>query len=82
MKTAEPVPPEYEEEQEQRQAVVVTLYANERIPVYAQLVEFPPPPSFSWCFMFVLRLYLSFVLISIVFSVPLFIILLLTGVIR
>ena len=51
-------------EPEQKNAVVVTLYANEKIPVYARLDEFPPPPPVWWCIVFLWRMTLAALAIS------------------
>lgn len=64
MKVAKPEPVEPVPEQEQKQAVVVSLYANEQIPVYARLEEFPPPPPVWWCIVFVWRMILAALAIS------------------
>lgn len=82
MKTAAPVADYPTPEPEQKQAVVVSLYANEKIPVFARLDEFPAPPSFSWCLVFAWRMSWAFALVSLVFAIPTFILLLVAGVIR
>lgn len=64
MKVAKPEPVEPVPEQEQKQAVVVSLYANEQIPVYARLEEFPPPPPVWWCIIFMWRMTLAALAIS------------------
>ena len=82
MKTAEPVADYTPPEPEQKEAVVVSLYANEKIPVFARLDAFPEPPSFWWCLVFAWRMSWAFALVGLVFAIPTFILLLVAGVIR
>lgn len=79
MKVAHPEPVS---EPEQKQAVVVTLYANEQIPVHAVLEDFPAPPSFGWCLVFAWRMIWAFALVSLPFWMIALILGFVTGALR
>ena len=82
MKTAAPVADYTPPELEQKQAVVVSLYANEQIPVHAVLDEFPAPPSFEWCLVFAWRMAWAAFLVSLPFWIIAAVIGLVTGALR